>query len=102
MPLDCARVELMDDWAAAICERGHVAGRVIEVNSFLDEVGKYCQECGASIHGSCPNCFLTLTPLGTQQQIPAFCKQCGLPYPWATREQRVFHVQNVLAKATLD
>jgi hypothetical protein len=84
----------------ALCRRGHVVA-FAESGLFID-LAKFCDRCGAAVYSSCPSCCAPF-PSGvltfTQFEYPrAFCRRCGLPFPWATREDIVAHLQNVLAE----
>ena len=84
----------------ALCRRGHVVA-FAESGLFLD-LPKFCDRCGATVYRSCPECCAAF-PSGvltfTQVEYPrSFCGRCGLPFPWATREDIVSHIENVLAE----
>src|SRR5215470_12868906 len=84
----------------ALCRRGHVVA-FAESGLFID-LATFCDRCGGAVYSSCPSCCAPF-PSGVltfaQFEYPrAFCRRCGLPFPWATREDIVAHVQNVLAE----
>ena len=91
----------MDDWVAVVCKRGHPVRRLVEIAA-LDEVGKYCPDCGAPVYAACPNCSRQLPIIDLGAPPSPFCIACGLPFPWATREQMILHVQNLLDQVDLD
>jgi hypothetical protein len=84
--------------AVAVCRRGHIAGLRD------DEYPKFCDRCGAGVYGACPSCGREFYAGMLSMSRPAesyprsFCRHCGQPYPWATREDIVSHVENILAE----
>ena len=86
---------------AVVCENGHlISGNWSE---FRLNPKKYCPECGAKLITSCPNCnafipgdiyvehdsgyeedapSMLCIHRATQDDIPAYCGECGKPYPW--------------------
>lgn len=83
--------------SAAVCRRGHVEAAALELR---DEIARRCQNCGAEVLTACPSCNEQIRgrkrgALG-QFTPPAFCIQCGKPYPWASREAIALHIQNAL------
>jgi hypothetical protein len=87
--------EWIDGWVAIVCKRGHIATRITEIYT-IPEYGKYCQDCGAALYHRCPACARQLPLVNKGAAAPSFCIGCGLPFPWATREDIVYHVQNQL------
>lgn len=67
----------------------------------IDSVGKYCSDCGAVLLNHCPNCNRFLQPVALAGRPAPFCLECGLPLPWASRQEIVFHVQNQLDNSDL-
>lgn len=72
---------------ALICLKGHVITSTIE--SSPESVTPFCTMCGSKTISSCPNCGARI--LGYHNipgvihafyDIPAYCHQCGKPYPW--------------------
>ena len=60
---------------------------------------QYCGTCGAQALTQCPSCstaLLKIKYLAGEREPYAFCSGCGQPFPWATREQRVSRMQNLL------
>lgn len=92
---------------SAVCKRGHV------LSDYLDHpdqggVPNFCPHCGAPVGTRCESCNAPL-PGGYRGVLVAaaktphpFCFQCGAPHRWATREQRVRHLQNLLEFDDLD
>jgi hypothetical protein len=33
---------------------------------------------------------------------PMFCDGCGEPFPWSTRQQRIYHLENLLDEEDID
>jgi hypothetical protein len=73
---------------------------MIESN-YIYSVGKYCSDCGAVLLNHCPNCNRFLQPVDRFAKPAPFCLECGLPLPWASRQEIVFHVQNQLDNSDL-
>lgn len=72
------------------------------VDATFSNLPKFCDRCGAAIYSACPSCEAPF-PSGvlhfTESEYPrAFCRGCGQPLPWATREDIVAHIENVLAE----
>ncbi|MCA1683014.1 MAG: DUF2321 domain-containing protein [Actinobacteria bacterium] len=94
---------MMDDdqlWSA-VCRRGHVMTDYLE-HPDIQGVAKFCRSCGAPVATRCERCKAPL-PGGYRGVLVAaasspdpFCFNCGGPHPWATREQRVQHLENLL------
>jgi len=75
---------------AQICLNGHVitamAGHVPE------RTRNFCEDCGAATITECPSCdqsipgfYLNSAVVGSLYEPPAFCGDCGKPYPWTGR-----------------
>jgi len=57
----------------------------------------------------CPNCELRLRGyyhrpmvVSNRYKRPSFCDGCGIAYPWATREERIYELENLLDEADID
>ena len=70
-----------------------------------------CATCGAETLTDCPNCHTMIRGhyvvpgvigLGGEYEAPDFCADCGSPFPWASREARVFELMNLLDAEHLD
>jgi hypothetical protein len=96
---------------AAVCKRGHVAS--FDTTS-LERVPPRCGTCGAGVLDKCPTCSApipgrivsnviggTLWNEGAYN-LPNFCNECGVAYPWADREARIFELGNLLEAENLD
>ena len=76
---------------AQICTNGHVINR--NADSVPQSNQKYCTECGASTIMACPSCGAAIrgqyyvpgiVVVGRHYCRPAYCYNCGQPYPWTT------------------
>lgn len=89
---------------AQICINGHMindsADRDVECNK------NYCDQCGGKTISKCPSCNSNIhgdyeVPgvccVGFETSVPAYCHNCGQPYPWT--KQKLEAVQELL---TLD
>jgi hypothetical protein len=64
-----------------------------------DEIGQFCDECGAPVLTVCEGCGRAITLPDINASVfgpPSFCKWCGIPFPWATREERIGQLYNLL------
>ena len=70
---------------AQICENGHC------INAFYDDHSSenqaFCERCGARTIIECPSCHTKIRGykdigLPYQYVVPAYCYQCGAPFPW--------------------
>ena len=62
-------------------------------------VPHYCGSCGARVLTECPKCstpLLSIKYLAGEREPYAFCSGCGEPFHWATREQVVSRIRNLL------
>lgn len=82
---------------AQICLNGHVINS--STRDFPEDNKKFCDKCGASTITNCPNCN---TEIQGYQNIdgvisiqkyepPAFCPNCGKPYPWTETKIQAVH-----------
>jgi hypothetical protein len=85
----------------AVCRRGHPVSSDLTYKS----ADRFCSVCGAEVLMSCPNCNEPIqgryhTPNVTNlayKYIPKpFCGECGAALPWATRQQRLWELENIL------
>jgi hypothetical protein len=85
-------------YTAAICRRGHLATATLELSGTRPK----CAACGATILTACQKCSariigFSMDTLSSEPLKPAdFCSACGAPFPWASRQAVVWHVQNQL------
>lgn len=95
----------MARYSAAICKRGHIVNRQLEITT--TPPGNFCAECGAPVMFKC-DCGARLlgghegAVLVRPQPPDAFCQVCGSAFPWATREQRIGQLHNLLDFEDLD
>ena len=90
----------MSRYSAAVCMRGHFADSIMELHSGAP-IDKHCKECGAPVIQACPACGARLLGdyegvLGPGEPPDNFCTECGLSYPWASREAKILHLENLL------
>lgn len=95
--------------AATVCRRGHVAVNGLTEAPITAGLG-YCADCGAQIIARCPACGIRIRgcyhnpdveDLGSFE-LPRFCDGCGEPYPWATRQDRIYQLENLLDEEDVD
>ena len=84
---------------AAVCKRGHViTGDMTTVH-----VADHCTDCGARVLTECPECRAYIRGLyhlpsaaDRHFEAPKFCENCGAPFPWVGRQERIYELQNIL------
>lgn len=103
------RADSVSDYTEAYCKRGHLAsGTVISVKGRMDlngPVDKFCAQCGAGVILGCSECSAPFpAPAGftTNMDPDPFCRQCGSPQSWTSREKRVLQLANLLEDENLD
>lgn len=105
---------------SAVCMRGHVIEDLLGLEE-ATQVMPNCRRCGAPVLTECSDCsarilghrpiewmatddrrsrwdnwqWIKRVFLGRHRPDP-FCWNCGKPYPWATREQRIGHLYNLI------
>jgi hypothetical protein len=86
---------------AAICRRGHVV--TTDATSALRT--EKCATCGADVLDHCPHCGNMIRGsyivpgfigVGFDYERPDFCGDCGNPFPWASRQARIYELMNLL------
>ncbi|WP_378099601.1 DUF2321 domain-containing protein [Cellulomonas sp. T2.31MG-18] len=95
---------------AAICRRGHVETPYIDPSRERPVIAENCPECGARVLTSCPSCRLRIRGemfvpgvIGFGDfKRPSFCDGCGAAYPWATRAERIYELENLLDEEEID
>lgn len=96
---------------AAVCRRGHVQSRSLDPGgAALGRLANNCGECGARVLFACPACRYRIRgdhkipdlPLIEKYQLPGFCEQCGSAFPWATKVQRIYELENLLDEREID
>jgi hypothetical protein len=76
----------------------------------LPEVPRHCGQCGAPVLEMCGSCKAPLLGAGKlgagmispMRRLDSFCWRCGEPYPWATREERVAKLYDLIDHEDLD
>jgi hypothetical protein len=82
---------------AQICLNGHVIND--SVKKFPEFNKKFCDKCGAATITNCPNCNAEIQGEYYAEGVisishyttPAFCSNCGKPYPWTEVKIQVAH-----------
>lgn len=96
--------------ASAICERGDQITRSMgwRQSSYIPEK---CIECGAEVLTGCKKCGVRIPGEITGGDIffsappnwlPYFCESCGSMYPWATKRERIYELENRLRNEAID
>jgi hypothetical protein len=92
---------------AAICRRGHV----ITTNAQSALNAPRCATCGGETLTNCPSCGNQIRGryvvpgvigIGLEYEPPDFCADCGDPFPWASRQARIYELMNLLDNEHLD
>lgn len=89
---------MKDYGIARICLSGHVISEDIEIS---DPTRTFCQLCGDSSIIACKHCNAPI-PGGfygglltiKEVTVPAYCHNCGKPYPWT--EARLIAATNII------
>lgn len=74
----------MKYYPAFICEKGHAVSTSLSACN-----AKFCN-CGAKIISNCTFCGSLIrgrpvdTYIPVSYEVPAYCPQCGRPFPWTT------------------
>jgi hypothetical protein len=95
---------------AAVCKRGHVVTSDVSLSGLATP---HCEKCGAEVLTACPTreCGRPIrgrykvdgvVDLVTKYKAPQFCADCGSPFPWASRQTRIYELQNLLDAEHLD
>ncbi len=96
-------------YPALVCRRGHVETWMYEpdkatypmVHEPDHEYPKMCADCGSLLLSACPACGARIRGaargwLSPQQVLSDFCDVCGTPYPWASRQARIYQLEDLL------
>ena len=70
---------------AQVCLNGHIVNS--ELGSYPGRTENFCSRCGAKTITTCLNCQKPIRGASRYSNEPeyippAFCPDCGLPYPW--------------------
>ncbi|WP_199516580.1 DUF2321 domain-containing protein [Nucisporomicrobium flavum] len=100
--------------AAAVCRRGHEQTTTLSPSDLYPDDTK-CPKCGARVLLGCTSCGLRIRgkfhiepymadkhSLDPEWERPTFCDGCGAAHPWATREERIFELENILDEEQID
>lgn len=95
---------------AAICRRGHVEHSSLDPTRERASIAEKCPSCGSDVLTACPNCNLRIrgrlhspgVVSMTPYPRPSFCDGCGAAYPWATRIERIYELENLLDQEEID
>jgi len=95
---------------AAICRRGHVETYYLNPSRPARAIAENCPTCGARVLTACPHCDLRIRGdlhvpgvIGFSPDTrPSFCDGCGSAFPWATREERIYELENLLDEEDID
>ena len=79
---------------ALICENGHTINGCYQGNP--ERNSPHCPQCGQPTIHRCPECgtpirgdYVRQAGFSHGSGRPAFCRNCGKPYPWTERARRV-------------
>jgi len=82
---------------AQICLNGHVVNDSVRSSPEFNQ--KYCKQCGASTIIACQKCKKDIPGYydvpgitvigGGIMGAPPYCQNCGAPYPWTTRQNKI-------------
>lgn len=96
---------------AAVCRRGHVETWYLDPRRTDRAVAEKCPTCGARVLTACPSCQRRLRGdyhvpgvigfSGPEKPSP-FCDGCGSALPWASREERIYELENLLDEEEID
>lgn len=94
---------------SAICKRGHVETTEIKPSEPLN-ISPLCVTCGAEVLVACPGCGCRLRGSGVtpgryysrETSKKSFCDLCGYVYPWATKLERIYELENRLDQEEID
>jgi hypothetical protein len=104
---DVRKSQLVESYyeAAAVCRRGHVKTERLKPSDYHADDEK-CTKCGATVLVGCANCGLRIRGAYfadlADYALPSFCDGCGVAHPWATREQRIYELENILDEEDID
>lgn len=80
---------------AQVCPNGHVANDATQRSPAFNK--PHCDRCGEKTITACENCNAPIrgeyhvegvVAVGFEYHPPAFCHNCGHPFPWTARKQQ--------------
>jgi hypothetical protein len=97
-------------YGSAYCTRGHTLTQYLKPQQLPNGYTKKCVTCGADILYCCPKCehrirgghFTPQVFTRSSPTRPSFCDRCGSAFPWATRQERIFELENFLESENID
>jgi hypothetical protein len=99
----------VDRFCAAVCLNGHVLEDCLNPWPMPNLMGvpRFCDQCGTRVLRACETCgepLLGAHKLGLffLRRPKPFCPDCGAAYPWATREERVGKLYDLIDHEDLD
>lgn len=96
---------------AAVGRRGHVETAYLDPTRREPRgVPERCPTCGARVLVACTECGLRIRGdyhvpgvIGVSSpNRPSFCDGCGAAFPWATRQERIYELENLLDEEVVD
>ena len=94
-----------DSWydTAQVCENGHVSNSYAQ--QYPEHNKKFCPDCGKPTLTECSGCNAAIrgeyhvlgVVMVSHFTPPAFCHECGTPFPWT--EQRIRTAQELAEEA---
>jgi hypothetical protein len=95
--------------AALICRRGHVLDSSLNPQELENLSHKKCSTCGATCLKACPKCNFRIKGRFYVPQVVSFrdfephsfCDNCGSAHPWASQQDRIWELQNILDEEEL-
>lgn len=95
--------------ASAICTRGHQFSTRLEPRK-PEFIPDRCATCGKEILVKCPECHSRIRGNMTGNGYydfneipnPGFCDMCGGLFPWASRAERIYELENRLEAEDID
>jgi hypothetical protein len=93
--------------SAAVCKRGHVQTSDVNYGAF----DQRCPRCGGRVLTACTSCQQRIRGTyvsrggfggGGSYEPPDFCDRCAAPFPWVSRQGRIYELENLLDDEDLD
>jgi hypothetical protein len=92
-------------YSAAVCRNGHWISRQLELEQ--EPINSHCPKCGTRVLTNCPSCNAmipgALAGVVAKVARPSpFCGSCGGAYPWASRNDRIQQLRDLVHDEDLD